>query len=425
MPRFFTQQEAQQLRTASPDSLQARLYYNLKSCVYQNTKVPGFKQPHDTKEWWYLVARSEDASFVWYMERDPKLAQWLRHAAFWLRDQEDTEWIGPWFRNKERPLIGQLETAACSIAMCSILDMAGELFTDEEKKSLEEALREKGMIPCKRFCDNTLKDSSHITNFMNVILSGYGTCALYFEDTEAANWAIRQLKACYQLYNKDCYGETLHYSNYASQTLAQMNELALRMRPDLASEIDMTCYGRLMDWYASSYLYMKPWEDPQVIYPRFFSTGDSGATFRPNFDLLSHIAVRLKDILPRQAALASWLIHTTCAPFLGTDLNISDEARDNQFGYRTMLMLSELPEPKPPAELGMDTIQLFENGEMFLRDTWENSRGALAIQAGSKPLQVSGHRHEDNGSFQFSMGKERMIIDGATTCYRLFACQIV
>ena len=153
MARFVSSQEISRLISAPKDSIQKKLYNALRNRIYEKTKESGFVQPGDTQEWWHLCwERSSDAAFIWYIEKNPDLGKWIRQTAFWLRDQEAAEWIGPWFRNHNKPLTGQLETAHAALALCEILEFCADLFSVDEKKSLEDALKAKGMKPCLRYC---------------------------------------------------------------------------------------------------------------------------------------------------------------------------------------------------------------------------------------------------------------------------------
>lgn len=183
MTRFVEEREVARLKAARPESFQARLYAALRERTYRNTRHPGFVQPEDTQEWWHLCwERASDAAFVWHMERDSALGEWIRRAAFWLRDLDDVAWIGPWYRDTSRPLRGHLETAHVCLALCEILDLCDGLFAPEEEAGLKAALREKGMIPCQRYCEHVQRDHAHINNWYNVLLMGYGACALVLDD---------------------------------------------------------------------------------------------------------------------------------------------------------------------------------------------------------------------------------------------------
>ena len=421
MTSFIGKAEVERLRAAAPDSFQHQLYAAMQKRVARNTRRPGFLQPGDTQEWWHLCwERASDAAFVFHMERDRALGEWIRGVAFWMRDIEDTEWIGPWYRSHARPLVGHLETAHVSLAMCEILDLCDGLFTPSEKQSLEEALRTKGMEPCLRYCEQTQEKHTRINNWYNVLLMGYGVCALYFEEDAAIERTLLLLRDSYSLYNRDSYGESVQYSNYASLTLSHLNELILRVHPELENRVELDCYARLMDWYATSFLHMKAWDDA-TCYPRTLNFADSAAVFRPTGDVLVQIAVRMRETMPRQAGLAAWLFETTyAAPEEGPD-ELATFGFYNQFRYHAVLMQPDMAPARSPWAAGLCEKMCFENGQVILRDSWQATRGVLAVQAGYQPLCVSGHRHQDHGSFQLVLGQERMIVDGGHCCYRLNA----
>ncbi len=421
MTRFVEEREVARLKAARPESFQARLYAALRERTYRNTRHPGFVQPEDTQEWWHLCwERASDAAFVWHMERDSALGEWIRRAAFWLRDLDDVAWIGPWYRDTSRPLRGHLETAHVCLALCEILDLCDGLFAPEEEAGLKAALREKGMIPCRRYCEHVQRDHAHINNWYNVLLMGYGACALVLDDAQAIDETLMFLRDSYGLYNADSYGESVQYSNYATLTLAHLHELLIRLRPDLENRLDLTCYARLMDWYAGSFLYMKPWEG-KTVYPRTLNFADRAAIFRPTGDVLVQVAVRMKHAMPRQAGLAAWLFETTYAqPEQGPD-ELATFGFFNQFRYHAVLMQPDMAPARSPALAGLCEARSFENGHTILRDSWEHTRAVLAVQAGYAPMNVTSHRHQDHGSFQFVQGMERMIVDGGHCCYRLNA----
>ena len=143
--------------------------------------------------------------------------------------------------------------------------MCDGLFTPEEEGSLKTALRAKGMIPCLRFCERVQRDHTSINTWYNVLLMGYGACALLLEDAQAVENTLMLIRDSYSLYNADSYGESVQYSNYATLTLSHLHELLLRMRPDLENRLDLSCYAHLMEWYAGSFLYMKPWEGGDCV----------------------------------------------------------------------------------------------------------------------------------------------------------------
>ena len=135
---MLKEEEVQRLRNADPDSLQAKLYRAYRARILDATRFPEIRQSGDEKEWFHLCQpRCEGAAFLWQVERNEHLGQWVHDAAMWIADQDASDWIGPWFRNHSKPYVGMLETAHIVSAVCAALDMAGERFTEEEKERLE------------------------------------------------------------------------------------------------------------------------------------------------------------------------------------------------------------------------------------------------------------------------------------------------
>lgn len=423
MSIFVTRAEVERLRQASPDSRQQRFYQALLARTHKNTRVPGFLQPGDTQQWWHLCwERASDAAFVYHVEKDAALGEWLRGIALWMAELPADEWIGPWFRKREQPLKGMLETAHVSLALCEILDLAGDLFTPEEDAALRAALYEKGLKPCERYCAAGAQ-GSRVNNWFSVLLCGYGVSAAVLGEAEHVRQTLAWLPIVHNLYNDDSYGESLQYSNYASLCLANLQEVLLRSHPECAPQLNLRCYARLMPWYAASYLYQKPLREGGPAYPRAFNFSDSAAVFRPSGDVLAQVACRMAKELPREAALATWLLDATYAdPTLGPDERATF-GFFNQFQYHTITLplLADIAEPASPEALGYPEVMEFEYGHVLLRDCWENPRAQMAIQAGYASQNVTSHRHQDHLSFQMAVGRERMLVDAGHCCYRLAA----
>ena len=240
MKHFFREMEIERLKNAPKGSMQELLFRAFRARVYEETRFPGVVQPGDIKEWFHVCqGRCEGAAFIWYIDRNEALGKWIHDTALWIRDQDAGEWIGPWFRNHSQPYVGMLETAHITAALCGILDMAGELFTEAEKDSIILALREKGMVPCQRYCDEVLSGKRKFNNFYHVILGGFARAALLLEDREATEYVLQNVLRCADMYSGDSYGETLHYSDYASTNYCWLNEYILRLLPEAADKVNM------------------------------------------------------------------------------------------------------------------------------------------------------------------------------------------
>ena len=419
---FISLEEQKRLKNAPQSSRQQEFYRALKSRVEKNTKEDTLVQSGDSQEWYHLCwERFSDVSFVCSMEKDEKLGKWLYNRTMELVRMDVDKWVGPWYREKYEILQGFLETAHITLAVCEAIDNCTFLFSEAEQKEILQAIREKGMILCMRYCESIIAAQDHINNWFMVTLDGFGTAAAILQDDEMIKKAIQWSHVAGSLYNANDYGESVQYSNYATLHLSHLNEILLRSGYAKENELDLNCYTNIMDWYATSFLYMKPLQQDGDIIPRTINFGDSAAIFRPSGDVLAHVAVRMKHESPRQAKIAAWMLeHMYPDPSLEPD-ELASFGLFNQFQYHTILMMPDMVGTASPETVGLPTSNQFEGGHIISRDQWEGTRAVVAIQAGYQPYNVTSHRHKDQNSFQLVIGKERMLIDPGHCCYRLNA----
>lgn len=420
MSIFIGKAEKERLLQADRTSLQWKCYAALKDRVSKNTVRDSLLQPEDTQEWYHLCwERISDASFAYYMEPEERLGKWLHARVMEIVEKSPEEWIGPWYRRRCPIPEGYLETAHITLAVCEAVENCPSLFSTEERNACLKSIREKGMFPCMRFCRRVVEEAGSINNWFMVTLNGFGTAAVLLQDMESVRLAVEWSHVAAALYNKDSYGESVQYSNYASLHLSHLNEVLIRSGLVEQKALNLQCYTNLMNWYAASFLYCKPLRVGEPAYPRTINFGDSAAIFRPSGDLLVQVAVRTKDQNRRAAGLASWLFQQVYAdPALGPD-ELATFGFFNQYQYFSVLMLPDCPPPISPREAGLPTAMSFEGGQIILRDSWENTKAVVALQAGYRPYHVTAHRHRDQNSFQLVIGGERMLVDPGHCCYRL------
>lgn len=417
---FIAIEELDRLRKSPQSSKQQKFYGALKNRVENNTKEDKLVQSGDTQEWYHLCwERISDASFICCMEKDEIIGKWLHDRIMEITRMDIDKWVGPWYREKYEILQGFLETSHITLAVCEAIDNCPFLFSEAEQKEILEAIREKGMILCMRYCESIIERQDYINNWFMVTLNGFGTAAVLLKDETMIEKAIQWSHLAGSLYNNNDYGESIQYSNYATIHLSHLNEILLRSGFAKETELDMNCYTNLMDWYATSFLYMKPLKKDGEIYPRTVNFGDSAAIFRPSADLLTHVATRMKNTSPRQAKLAAWMFETMYSdPSLVPD-ELATFGIFNQFQYHTIIMMPDMVMAASPEEVGLPNTVQFDGGHIISRDQWEDAKAVVAIQAGYKPYNVTSHRHKDQNSFQLVIGKERMLIDPGHCCYRL------
>jgi len=401
---------------------------NLWDSLYQRTmdftRTPQLSKPQDTVKWWHLIwERLGDAAFVCAVMPNEQLKTFVHDVVMDVCNKDIDEWLGPWFRKRTDEKVATLETAHTGIAVAVAFYMCSILFSDEEKKVIFSALREKCQVLCKAFLKN-LKTTTKVNNWYMVILDGYITVSCVLNDEKAVKEGISVYQELLKAYSKDSYGESLQYSNYASLHLCHAYEMVSACYPALLKQLDCSVYGNLIKWYVASFMYMKPlygeWGE-HVAYPRSLNFGDSAAIFRPSGDLLIHLSARLKNTVPINAGLARWLFDVTYGNPSHEPCDRSTFGFINNYHYLTIMLFSDSTEAISPQGAGMPLLSSFETGTVVFRDRWENPKLILGIQGGYKCNNVTAHRHFDQNSFIVSYLNERMILDPGHCCYRLYS----
>lgn len=417
--------KAEMLEQIKTDKRFAQLWNDYVARVksYTSAEKNEIAPMYDRTKWWhYIWERVGDAAFVYTMTGDEKIGSYVHDVVMEMYGKKKfEEWIGPWFRKVQNPPVGMLETAHISCAICSAYDMCPDLFSDEEKETILNSLRERILPWCKRF--TSILD--RFANWKMVLFNGYTTAACILGDEDALEYAVDYFNLALNAFNKDSYGESVQYSNYAGLNLIHAYEMMTAYKPELAEKLDTSCIANLIKWYAASFMYMKPMNDPDwgdKAYPRTMNFGDSAAIFRPSGDVLMHVAKRFADTRKDDAGLAMWLFETTYKEDL-TPYDSSTFGFFNQYHYHTFINYVSTDEVKPlsPKEAGMPLVNTFETGTIAYRNDWDNPKLILGIQGGYVPNQATGHRHQDQNSFILAYDNERILADPGHCCYRLYS----
>jgi hypothetical protein len=417
----------------SSEGMASRLYTALARRERSYTAEPGIVTAADSMDWWHVVwERMSDVAFMQRIEPSDERAEWLRTETLAICDRPLDDWIGPFFRERTSPPAGMLETAHVGLAVASAAALCPEVFSDAERDRIAAALKEKCQILCERALTQRVatlerapdapQNRGRLNNWFIVLLNGYGTVSAYLRDDAALNRAAEFYALATKIYNADSYGESLQYWNYATIHLAHLNEVMQAARPDLAAELDRSCYTRCVTWVVQSHLYNKPlagWGERS--YPRALNFGDSTAMFRPTADVVLHIAARCKELHPTEAGLARWLFEQTFA-----EIELEPTDRDsfgffNHFRWPALVSLPEAAPPLSPDDAKLPLTQAFECGSVIIRDSRAENATTLGVQAGYRPLRVVGHRHLDQNSFILAHRRERIFVDPGHCCYRLAA----
>lgn len=413
---FLTDAEKIRLQNMPSNSPTATLLSAMQARVVKRALSPGLIDPSATNEWWHLTGEYlTDAALIHAIQPSIEVDAWLKAAVMDIVRRSVAEWAGPPFRNYGGGvMVGALETAHLAWGVSIAYDLASDLFTQAEKDEIVIALREKGLLPCRRFLERA---SAHM-NWNCVLFAGFTVTAAVLGDENALKYAEEWLPVAEDHFQKDgSYGESLQYANYAAYSIMLAHEALIRYYP--AKTRTFEPYARIVDWASYALFYRKPLSGwPLMDWPRSANFGDAAAIFRPSGDLLVHIAARAKMELPHQAGLACWLFNSLYFP--ANEPGPHDLASFgfvNGFGFLSVIMLADAGSPISPKEANLPLVKAFSGGDVFARDTW-NGNTTLAARTPSEPRHASAHLHGDINSFILVHNKERLLLDPGHSCYR-------
>ncbi|MFW5829162.1 MAG: heparinase II/III domain-containing protein, partial [Planctomycetota bacterium] len=233
-------------------------------------------------------------------------------------------------------------------------------------------------------------------------------------------WVHEEYRAyCRDRFQDDgSYGESLQYAGYTIFGLMLINETLRRADPERFGSLDLEPYVHTVRWWATALLYVKPlagWG--QHALPRSVNFNDSAAIFRPQADILMHIAARARDSHPTEAGLARWL-HDQCyatAEALPHDRGTFGLVPDDNI--LSLVLLPQAAAAISPATAGCDPLQAHEVGTVFARDAW-NGQTILAVSGQDQQQRVQNHNHQDLNHFILCHRGERLLVDPGHCCYR-------
>ncbi len=414
---FASPEEIASVRKAPKSSLQRQLFEEIRERASQRAEYPGLMDPSATSQWWHHVSEyMTDAALVHLIKPSRKIDKWLHDNTMDIARLPVTDWAGPAFRNYKIGGRGYLETAHLCWAVSICLDFAEDLFTKDEVHEIRQALREKGLVLCRRYIDQC----DWVSNWNCIMLSGYAMAAAVLEDREALEFALSQYPVIMDHFEADgSFGESLQYGNYAYYGTMFLHEALVRT--GMMERGSMEPYGRFADWAAEAMFNPRKdlswWPVPMGL-PRTANFGDCASTFRPSGDLLMHIASHAKESLPEQAGLASWLFEQTYLPLQKESIHdLASFGFINDFGFFSVLFAAERAEAKSPQEAGLSLARAFSAGDAFLRDSWEGHT-IIAYRMPAEPRHAIEHLHEDINSMIVSYDGEQMLTDPGHSCYR-------
>jgi hypothetical protein len=416
MSLFLTSSEAEGIKSQPVNSPAFALLSAMEARVHLRASGQGLSDASATTDWWHHAAEYlTDAALVHAVRPSPEVDAWLRSGVLAIVRRPLSDWAGPPFRGFDgKHLVGSLETGHLTWGIAVAFDLASDLFTDAEREEVASVLRTNGLIPCRRYLENT--DFCH--NWNCVLLAGFVVSAAVLGDEEALAEAIAWFPLAADHFQPDgSYGESLQYANYAAYSIVLAREAILRRSP--STSLTLEPYACMVRWASQALFYRKPlsgWGD--IARARSANFGDSAALFRPSGDLLIHIAARGRESLPVEAGLARWLFDTLYFP--ANEPPPHDLASFGflpGFGFLSVILLPNAAPALSPVEAGLPTTAAFSGGDAFARDAWDGLT-TLAARTASEPRHATAHIHGDTNSFILVHRNERLLVDAGHSCYR-------
>ncbi|WP_168217688.1 heparinase II/III domain-containing protein [Occultella kanbiaonis] len=384
----------------------------------------------DRERWWHVAwDRLADVAFSHLLEPEEALAQWLRDQVGWIVAADADAWIGPGFRERVSPSLGQLETAHVALALATVLEIAPDA-VGSLHGSVLEALRTKALGPSERWLrrrEEAAAGGGQLNNWYVVLLDGQVAAALHAGEEAHLEALPERLRRVHDLFETDSYGESLQYWGYAARHAAELHaRLTGRLdsngvdaiagvgRADLDALL-LVPLDRCLPWVAAS---LTAHPDPAAgLRPGAVNLGDSARTWRPPAEVLAAIARRQ---LPH-AEVASWLLEA-CYPAQPVPIasELSTFGFFNRAGWRAVVDAPERRPARPPAEGALAVA--YRAGTTIVRTDWNPVPETLvALQTGHDALGASSHRHADVGSFVLVRRGVSLLADPGHCTYRLDA----
>lgn len=377
----------------------------------QTLAVPG-----EMTGWWHVAwDRISDVAFSQSVAPTPDRAAWLQSEVVRLCALDPDEWLGPWFRAREQPSIGVLETAHVSLAVTTALRLCPDLF---DRDQIGEALLERAVHPLERALDSRER-SPQLNNWYHVMLNGYGSAVLELNDDDRIATLPDRMRRAAEVTEGDSYGESVQYWGYAARHLTHLDEvLRAQGRPTDPAVLDSV--SRCVPWVAQSVMFadvQSTWGPGHHL--AMINFGDSAITARPPAEVLLHVARYGDD---PHAGVARWLFDQAYRDLDLVSQGLSSFGFFNQVDWRSVDLLSQTAPPVSPAEAGIPRTDHFDCGTAVLRDETRDQT-VLAVKGGHGPITARSHRHRDAGSFVLGHAGEVLFTDPGHCCYRLPAYQ--
>src|SRR5690606_38493548 len=158
-------------------------------------------------------------AFLHSIEGTPQRAAWLQSEVARLCALEPDEWLGPWFRARQQPSVGVLETAHVSLAVGTAVRLCPDLV---ELDAIAQAWTVRAVEPLERALVQR-EEAARLNNWYHVMLNGYGSAVLTLGDQDRIATLPERMARAAAITGADSYGESVQYWGYATRHLTHLD----------------------------------------------------------------------------------------------------------------------------------------------------------------------------------------------------------
>ncbi len=342
----------------------------------------------------YCVSQIRDLSLVYLYTGHRELGLFLRGHMMQIAELPFEFWLHSELRGyrPEKPM-GGLETAAVCLNISFALSATPDLFSDGERTAIEAALRTKGLQPCLNWLEKPWTN-----NWTAVVANGAFAAANYLNDAAAKATAMEVMTKYLNntIETDGSYGEGLGYFDYPIGTL---QPALLQMNADERSKtFSASGLRNSATWKVYPYLYAKNPDGTTSTSVVHFGDNSFAGPKGGTVDLM--LALLYHD------PLASWLMDQ-----FGMTYNLRDILLLNSFA-------NGIPSPKSPAQMNLPLVKVFDNGDCFIRSTWDDNGIVLGMRSGDGSRVKFTHQRPELGSISMGAYGEYLIVSAGSASYR-------
>ncbi|WP_159516884.1 heparinase II/III domain-containing protein [Sunxiuqinia indica] len=352
--------------------------------------------------YFWSARQLKDLSLVYLLTGHAALGQFIHSHVMKITGMPYEFWLNAELRgyDHDHP-VGGLETSMLCNTFSVVLSAAGGLFSSEEKEQIDDALYNKGLIPCLNWFEKPYK-----SNWMAVMCNGTFVASKYLNNKEGTSVAVKYLKKYLNdLIDSDgSYGEGTSYFDFPIRSLLPtIIVMENEKEPDVFSVSGLRYSSK---WLAYHYLF-SPDKDGQTL-PNVVDFGDNGSMGNSSFSGPTKNTTNLILAMMYNDGLASWLINK-----FGGSLNLLD--RLLLYSYHNK---RGLPKPKSPEKEKLPLIKAFDSGNCFIRSSWDDNSIVMAMWSGGHGKTGLTHRRPEVSSICMGAYGEYLIVSPASASYR-------